>query len=63
MSTCRICHVATERDDVVLHGPAGSCICLRCYSRETGTARAMPTALRRALTVVLAELDRIEQPA
>ncbi len=57
MLTCRICHFETELDDVVLTGPAGRCICLRCFGRETGSARPMPKVLRHELRVALAALE------
>jgi hypothetical protein len=57
MYTCSICHFATELDDVVIAGPLGACICLRCFGRETGSARPMPKALQRTLAAVLAELE------
>ena len=55
MITCRICHFKAELADVVVGGPAGACICLRCYARETATTRPMPRALQRAITLALAE--------
>ncbi len=57
MSICRICRFETEPDDVVVRGAAGGCICLRCYGRETGSARPMPKALRRDLQAALATLE------
>ena len=53
MAICRICRFATELDDVVVRGAGGGCICLRCYGRETGSARPMPRALRRDLQAAL----------
>ncbi len=58
MWTCRICRFETELDDVALAFADGSCACLRCYARETGTARPMPKALRRQLQAALAGADR-----
>ena len=57
MRTCRICRFDTELDDIVLALPSGACVCLRCYGRETRTARAMPRMLRRMVDEALAELD------
>ena len=54
MHRCQICHFATELDDVVLRFTSGACLCLRCYSRETDSARPMPKALRRDLIATLA---------
>ena len=61
MHTCRICHFETPLDDVAVHGPAGQCVCLHCYTRETGTAQPMPRALRNVLLATLAALD-VAQP-
>ena len=55
MTTCRICRFETELDDVAVRSDAGRCICLRCYGRETGSARPMSKALQRQLSAALAE--------
>ena len=55
MTTCSICRFETELDDVAVQGGAGRCICLRCYGRETGSARPMSKALQRQLSAALAE--------
>jgi hypothetical protein len=57
MATCTICRFETELDDVVLGGRTGRCVCLRCFSRETGSARPMPKALRRVLIAALSEIE------
>ena len=57
MPSCIVCHFATELDDVVVRTSTGRCLCLRCYGRETGSARALPPTLRRQLIAVLAELE------
>jgi hypothetical protein len=57
MRTCRICRFDTELDDIVLALPSGACVCLRCYGRETGSARQMPKALRREVIVALAAFE------
>ena len=42
MFTCRICHFTTEMDDVEIGGADdGTCICVRCYRRETETTKRM----------------------
>ena len=56
MTACIICRFETEVDDVAVGGASGRCVCLRCYGRETGTARPMPAALQRALRAALAEI-------
>ena len=57
MPTCTICHFATELDDVVVATVTGQCICLRCFSRETGSGHPMPKALQREVVAALAALD------
>lgn len=57
MATCTICHFETELDDVTLGGVSGVCVCLRCFGRETGSARPMPKSLRRELTGLLDALE------
>jgi len=54
MFTCLICHFDTELDDVAVPGADGRCICLRCFARETGTAKRMPKSLRGELLATLA---------
>jgi hypothetical protein len=56
MTTCTICRFATELDDVAVATPGGG-VCLRCFGRETGSARPMPKALRRQLIAALADLE------
>ena len=58
MRTCIICRFETEPDDVVAASAGGQCICLRCFERETGSARPMPKALRREIINALADLSR-----
>lgn len=57
MNRCRLCHFPTEQDDVVLRFPSGACLCLRCYARESDSARPMPPALRREVVAALALVD------
>ncbi len=57
MLTCTICHFETELDDIVVASPRGRCICLRCFGRETGSARLMPKALRREIVATLEMLE------
>ena len=55
MRTCTICHFETELDDVVIAWDKGGCVCLRCYGRETSSARPMSETLRQQLVAALAE--------
>ena len=57
MLTCTICRFGTELDDIVIGGADGRCICLRCFDRQTGSARRMSRELRRALTVMLGDIE------
>jgi hypothetical protein len=58
MLTCIICRFATELDDAITATPSGRCLCLRCYTRETGTGRPMPRTLQRDLIATLRQLDQ-----
>ena len=53
MFICTICRLDTELDDVVLRRSNGEGICLRCYARETESARPMPKPLQRELIALL----------
>jgi hypothetical protein len=56
MVTCLLCGFETELDDAaVLLASRAKCICLRCFSRETGSARPVPEALRREVAACLVE--------
>jgi recombinational DNA repair protein (RecF pathway) len=57
MYRCTLCHFDAPLDDAAVLRADGSCICLRCYGRETETGKRMPKALRRQLIAVLAELE------
>ena len=57
MWTCRICRFETDLDDVVTAFANGTCICLRCFDRETDSVRRMPNALRRELLSTLAAVE------
>ena len=58
MFTCVICRFSQELDDVaVRRGGGADCVCLRCFDRETASARPLPKALRRQLVALLAALD------
>jgi hypothetical protein len=57
MTICIICRFETESDDMVVAHADGRCICLRCYERETGTARPMPKALQRELIALLSAIE------
>ena len=57
MLSCILCRFDTELDDVAVQGPGHRCICLRCYLRETDSARPMPRELRLAIAATLAALQ------
>jgi hypothetical protein len=56
MFTCSVCHFDVELDDVEIRSVARRCVCLRCYLRETASARPLPKSLRRELSALLAAL-------
>lgn len=56
MYRCVICRFDAEFDDVIAPVSNGRCVCLRCFSRETGTERLMPKDLRRDIISALAGL-------
>lgn len=56
MFTCLICRFDTELDDVAVPMQGGRCICLRCFVRETDTAKPMPKLLRRQIGSALATI-------
>ncbi len=55
MVTCILCNFSVELDDAaVLLASRPRCICLRCFTRETGLpSRAMPGGLRREIASCL----------
>ena len=57
MRTCTICRFETELDDVVLTLAGEHCVCLRCFTRETGGERPMPKSLRREVVAALATFE------
>ena len=57
MHLCTLCHFEAPLDDAAVLRADGSCICLRCYGRETETSLRMPKLLRRQLIAALAELE------
>jgi hypothetical protein len=62
LHVCIICRFSTELDDAVIPTSAGRCICLRCYSRETGTAKVLNRRFRDQLNALL-ELSDAAQSA
>jgi recombinational DNA repair protein (RecF pathway) len=53
--TCILCRASVPLDDACAASPAGvRCICLRCWTRETGAARRLPRRLVRELEEILA---------
>ncbi len=57
--TCRLCSFEAELDDVVVATARGSCICLRCFVRETGSTRPLSRTLRRELLATLTALEAV----
>jgi hypothetical protein len=54
MFRCILCAFETELDDTVVTAANGRCICLGCYTRETGNHKMMTKGLRKELTAALA---------
>jgi hypothetical protein len=50
---CTICRFPMETDDIAVWGK--HVICLRCYARESGTAKPMSKELRRDILDALSE--------
>ncbi len=54
MVTCLLCGFTVELDDAaVLLAARARCICVRCFSRETGGTLPMPDWLRREVAACL----------
>lgn len=56
MYKCVICRFDAELDDVIAPVSNGRCVCLRCFTRETGGARAMSKELRQDLQSALSAI-------
>jgi hypothetical protein len=61
LHVCIICRFTAELDDAVIPTTAGRCICLRCFSRETGSAKVLNRRLRDELNAVLELGDTASQ--
>ena len=54
MVICVLCGFPAELDDAaVLLAARPRCICVRCFTRETGSTRPMPQWLRREIVACL----------
>ena len=53
MSICTICHFGVSLDDVAMRGPAGRCVCLACFARETGSQVLMPKRLWTSIAAIV----------
>jgi hypothetical protein len=47
MYRCLICRFGVELDDAIALTSRGTCICVRCFARETKSEQRVPAALRR----------------
>lgn len=54
MFRCLICHFTVELDDAIAATRRGTCICVRCFARETNSQHALSPALRREVEQALA---------
>ena len=57
MYHCILCAFDVELDDTVVISASTRCICLRCYTRETGNLKLMTKALRRELVSTLSQVE------
>jgi len=53
MYRCLICGFEVELDDAIAPTRRGTCICVRCYARETKTEHPLPAGLRREVEEAL----------
>ncbi len=61
MAVCIICRFDVALDDIAITGSRPQrVVCLRCFTRETGTDRPLPRPLRQAVMAVLAAVDVAE---
>jgi hypothetical protein len=54
MYRCLVCRFEVELDDAIAPTRRGTCICVRCYARETNDEHRVPPSLRRELEAALA---------
>ncbi len=59
MAVCIVCRFEITTDDVAVATATGRHICIRCFARETGSARTVPSELRRELDAVLARVAAV----
>lgn len=57
MFHCILCAFDVELDDTVVTSAGFRCICLRCYSRETGNLKLMTRGLRKELVSTLGQVE------
>jgi hypothetical protein len=53
MYRCLICRFEVLLDDAIAPTRRGTCICVRCYARETKTEFQVPASLRRDVEAAL----------
>jgi hypothetical protein len=61
MYLCVICRFAVELDDAVVPTSNGTCICMRCFVRETESEKPMDRAFKESIETVLAEMEPAQQ--
>lgn len=62
LHVCIICRFPAELDDAIVPTSAGRCICLRCFGRETGSAKTIDRTFREELIAVL-DAEELAQSA
>ena len=60
MWTCVICRFEVNLDDAVAPTQSNHCVCLRCYARETESARSISNELRSQLNSLLSVVEPVE---
>jgi hypothetical protein len=58
---CVICRFAVELDDAVVPTSNGTCICVRCFARESESEKPVDRTLKASIETVLAEMEPAQQ--
>ena len=54
MYRCLICHFTVELDDAIAATRRGTCVCVRCFARETKSEHPLSATLRREVEEAMA---------
>jgi hypothetical protein len=62
MYLCVICRFAVELDDAVVPTSSGTCVCIRCFVRQTeNDIKPMDKDLKLSIEALLADLEPAQQ--